>query len=189
MTNTDYYSKEMAKMVGSNDFSKMLGSDANNKIMKYSGFEDKNDINEVIPESRGYRIVLIETKHNTGHWTCLVRYDEKTLVWFDSYGLAPDQEFDFIPVKMQEILDEQAKPLTRLLKNFKSIGGKYNYNTIKFQQQIDGINTCGRWVTSYLYAFLHGFSLKQFQNEMIMEKQQSGLTYDEVVVQCTKPLN
>jgi len=42
MTNTDYYSKEMAKMVGSNDFSKMLGSDANNKIMKYSGFEDKN---------------------------------------------------------------------------------------------------------------------------------------------------
>ena len=31
------YSKEMAKMVSSNEFSKMLGSDANYKIMKYSG--------------------------------------------------------------------------------------------------------------------------------------------------------
>ena len=39
------YSKEMAKMIGSNDFSLLLGPDANNKIMKYSELESVNDLN------------------------------------------------------------------------------------------------------------------------------------------------
>ena len=87
---------------------------------------------------------------------------------------------------MQQILDEQGKPLTKLINKWigaatslpgmQGENGKFNYNTIKFQQQKKGINTCGRWVTSFLYAFLHGFSLKQYQNEMVMEKQQTGLT-------------
>jgi hypothetical protein len=184
MTNNDY-SKQMAKMVGSNEFSKMLGSDANNKIMKYSELESVNDLNDLFSGPKDYRIILIETNQNIGHWTAITR-NNNLIVWFDSYGLAPDQEFEFIPVKMQQILDEQGKPLTKLINKFK---GKFNYNTIKFQQQKEGVNTCGRWVTSFLYAFLHGFSLKQYQNEMVMEKQKTGLTYDEIVCICTKALN
>jgi hypothetical protein len=42
------YSKQMAKMVGSNEFSKMLGPDANNKIMKYSELESVNDLNDLL---------------------------------------------------------------------------------------------------------------------------------------------
>jgi chromatin remodeling complex protein RSC6 len=184
MTNMDY-SKQMAKMVGSNEFSKMLGPDANKKIMKYSELESVNDLNDLFSGPQDYRIILIETENNVGHWTAITR-NNNLIVWFDSYGLAPDQEFEFIPVKMQQILDEQGKPLTKLINKFK---GKFNYNTIKFQQQKEGINTCGRWVTSFLYAFLHGFSLKQYQNEMVMEKQKTGLTYDELVCECTKALN
>lgn len=187
MTNRDY-SKLMEKMVASTDFSKMLGSDANNKIMKYSDLENKTNLIEVIPESRGYRIVLIETKQNTGHWCCITR-NNKNFVWFDSYGLAPDQEFEFIPVKMQQILDEQGKPLTRLLTKLKHDGGDWNYNTVKFQQMKDGINTCGRHCCLYLYAFLQGLNLKEYQNEMVMEKQKTGLSFDELVCECTKQLN
>ncbi len=108
--NSNYYSNQMAKMMSSDEFNKMLGSDASKHIIKYSDLEDKTDINDVIPESRGYRIILIETKQNTGHWTTLVKFSNNIFVWFDSYGLAPDQEFEFIPVKMQQILDEQSKP-------------------------------------------------------------------------------
>ena len=179
------YSKQMAKMVGSNEFSKMLGPDVNKKIMKYSELESVNDLNDLLSGPKDYRIILIETTNNVGHWTAITR-NNNLIVWFDSYGLAPDQEFEFIPVKMQQILDEQGKPLTKLINKFK---GKFNYNTIKFQQQKEGVNTCGRWVTSFLYAFLHGFSLKQYQNEMVMEKQKTGLTYDEIVCECTKALN
>ena len=100
-------------MVGSNKFSRLLGPDANNKIMKYSELESVNDLNDLLlPQD--YRIILIETKNNVGHWTAITRNDN-LIVWFDSYGLAPDQEFEFIPVKMQQILDEQGKPLTKLI--------------------------------------------------------------------------
>ena len=89
---------------------------------------------------------------------------------------------------MQQILDEQGKPLTKLINKWIGENGKFNYNTVKFQQQKEGITPCDRWVTSFLYAFLHGFSLKQYQNEMVMEKQETGLTYDEIVCECTKAL-
>ena len=156
------YSKEMAKMVGSNEFSRLLGPDANNKIMKYSELESVNDLNDLLlPQD--YRIILIETKNNVGHWTAITRNDN-LIVWFDSYGLGPDQEFEFIPVKMQQILDEQGKPLTKLINKWigaaTSLPGmqgaaknkiKINYNTIEFQQQKKGINTCGRWVRNLIF--------------------------------------
>jgi hypothetical protein len=53
----------------------------------------------------------------------------------------------------------------------------------------DGINTCGRHCCLYLYAFLQGLNLKEYQNEMVMEKQKTGLSYDELVCECTKQLN
>ena len=63
MTNMDY-SKEMAKMVGSNEFSRLLGPDANKKIMKYSEVKSVNDLNDLLlPQD--YRIILIETKNDS----------------------------------------------------------------------------------------------------------------------------
>nr|WPF46682.1 MAG: putative cysteine protease [Lake Baikal virophage 9] len=189
MTNNIDYSKQIGKMVASNEFERLLGKNANSKIMKYSELDSVNDLNDLLSEPQDYRIILIETKQNTGHWTCISK-NNTNIVWFDSYGLAPDQEFEFIPVKMQQILDEGGKPLTKLLTKFKSNSkGKWTYNTMKFQQLKEGINTCGRWVTLYLTSFLHGLSLKEFQNVMVMEKQKTGLTYDEIVCECTKALD
>ena len=51
---------EMSKMIASTDFCKMLGQGV--KVIKYSELEAYNDINQIIPESSGYRIILIETK-------------------------------------------------------------------------------------------------------------------------------
>ena len=120
--------------------------------MKYSELENINDLNDILTEVKDYRIVLIESQYNVGHWTCITRNNDQ-YVWFDSYGLAPDQEFQFIPVRMQKILDEGGKPLTKLLIKLKQNGGKWNYNTIKFQKQEPLINTCGRHVANYLYCF------------------------------------
>ena len=48
---------EMAKMIASNEFCKMLGKGV--KVIKYSELENHSDINQVIPEPKGYRIILI----------------------------------------------------------------------------------------------------------------------------------
>ena len=51
MTNNDYV-KQMANMVGSNEFSRLLGPDANKKIMKYSELESVNDLNDLFLDHR-----------------------------------------------------------------------------------------------------------------------------------------
>ncbi len=76
-----------------------------------------------------------------------------------------------------------------MLQTLKTNNGTWNYNSIKFQQMKDGINTCGRWVTLFLFSFQQGYSLKEFQNEMVMEKKKTGLAYDELVVSFTQALN
>ena len=71
MSNSNDLSKELAYMVSNTDFCKMLGESATEKVIKYSDLEKYNDINQVIPESKGYRIILVETKNSTGH-NCVV---------------------------------------------------------------------------------------------------------------------
>jgi len=67
-------SNEMAKVIASTEFCKMLGKGV--KVIKYSELENHSDINEIIREPKRYRIILIETKPSTGHYVCLLKYNE-----------------------------------------------------------------------------------------------------------------
>jgi len=178
---------ELKKMISSTDFSKMLGPDV--KILKYSDLENFSDLNQIIPESCGYRIVLIETQQATGHYVCLIKYNDKSWEWDDSYGLKPDQEFSFISPEIQQMLDERKHILSILLNKLVSDGGTWVYNKMKLQQMKDGINTCGRHVANRCYFFQRGYDLKQYQNFMIAQKKKSGLSYDQIVCILTKKLD
>ena len=179
---------EMSKMIASTDFCKMLGQGV--KVIKYSELEAYNDINQIIPESSGYRIILIETKPSTGHYVCLIKYNDKSFSYFDSYGLAPDQEFKFIPQEMQQILDEKVHIMSQLLYQLKSNGGNWDYNAMKLQQMQPNINTCGRWCCFRIYCFKnYNYNLKDFQNFMIAQKKSTGLSFDELICKFTAKLN
>ena len=58
-------------------------------------------------EPKDYLIILIETARNTGHYTTLLKYNDKCFEWFDSYGLKVDSEFEFISPEIQSMLDEK----------------------------------------------------------------------------------
>ena len=62
MSKSNDLNQQLSYMVSNTDFSKMLGESATEKVIKYSDLEKYNDINQVIPESKGYRIILVETK-------------------------------------------------------------------------------------------------------------------------------
>ena len=66
MSNTNDLSKELSYMVSNADFCKMLGESATEKVIKYSDLEKYNDINQVIPESKGYRIISRRNKKLNG---------------------------------------------------------------------------------------------------------------------------
>jgi len=177
-------------MVASNEFQKMLGPEVNNKIMKYSDLEGVKDLNDIMTEPKDYRIILIETQRNTGHWTTILKYNDKYFEWFDSYGLKPDAEFEFISPEMQEILDERQHILTILLNKVLLKGGKWIYNNIKFQKQAENVNSCGRWTITRLYFFMKlNYNLKQFQDFFINWKKRTNLPFDILVVEFTKVLN
>ena len=183
------YKKQLSKMVSNIEFKKMLGPEVNNKILKYPDLENINDLNEILTEPKDYRIILILTQGNSGHWTTISLNNGK-YVWFDSYGLKPDAEFDFISPEMQSILDEKDHVLTKLLNKAVSNGGSWTYNKIKFQLQEPEINTCGRWVTSYVFLFLkHNYTLEQFQQYFINWKNQTNLPFDILVCEFTKKLD
>jgi len=184
------YAKQLSKMVASNEFQKMLGPEVNNKIMKYSDLEGVKNLNDIMTEPKDYRIILIETQRNTGHWTAILKYNDKYFEWFDSYGLKPDAEFEFISPEMQEILDERQHILTILLNKVLLKGGKWIYNNVKFQKQAENVNSCGRWTTTRLYFFMKlNYNLKQFQDFFINWKKRTNLPFDVLVVEFTKVLN
>ena len=183
------YKKQLSKMVSNIEFKKMLGPEVNNKILKYPDLENINDLNEILTEPKDYRIILILTQGNSGHWTTISLNNGK-YVWFDSYNLKPDAEFDFISPEMQSILDEKDHVLTKLLNKAVSNGGSWTYNNIKFQLQEPEINTCGRWCTSYVFLFLkHNYTLEQFQQYFINWKNQTNLPFDILVCEFTKKLD
>lgn len=128
------------------DLERYFGPTANMNIMKYSELADINAIEDVLPSNNSYKILLLETKLNSGHWIAIMRYNN-TIEVFNSYGSKPSRhDFGYVP-KLTNLLLGQTEPyLNKLLdralenKTFKII-----FNKRKFQKLKEGVNTCGRW--------------------------------------------
>jgi hypothetical protein len=139
-----YYKNCLKYMVSSDDFGRWL-PDCKNKILKYSDLKNYKTIEDLLPENIDYKIILTEWKSNQGHWTCILRYGN-IIEWFDSLSGQPDSELKYVPKIISRFLGEDKKILTKLIdtsKNFTVI-----YNKKKLQKNIQGIDTCGRWILS-----------------------------------------
>ena len=105
------------------------------KIITYDELFKVKDIEKLLPRHKSYFILLypVESKTN-GHWVCMSRYD-KTLEYFDSYGLKPDEPLEWSKFK------KTPHYLSLLLGKTKL---RIHYNTIDFQSKRDyTISTCG----------------------------------------------
>jgi hypothetical protein len=112
-------------------------------VVKYSDLAHYSDIYQLLPKDRSYKIILIESKKNSGHWVCIMRYGD---IWefFDAYGVKIDGELKFINTITKRLLGESRHFLTDLFKTIKS--GKVIYNNKRLQSLKSGSATCGRWV-------------------------------------------
>ena len=94
------------------------------KILTYDELSKVKDIEKLLPHHKSYFILLypVETKSN-GHWCCMCRHD-KTLEYFDSYGLPPDKPLEWGKFKQTPHYLSQLLAKTKL---------RIHYNTIDFQ--------------------------------------------------------
>jgi hypothetical protein len=157
----------------------MLGSDVQKNIIKYSDLANYTTINDLLPNSGDYKIILIETKKNGGHWTSIARRGND-LYYFDSYGERVDGEFRFISDVIKQLLGENRRYLTKLIKKSNM---KLYENKIDYQMEGPNICTCGRYTMVWLKYFEMGHSLAQFQEFMKKTKDAyPNAPYDILIV-------
>jgi hypothetical protein len=179
--------EELAKMITSSDIDRYL-HEGSSKVIKYSelGKHYNDTVEELLPLDTDYRIILIEQNYNSGHWCCILRYG-KTIEWFDSYGIKPPNELNFISTIKNKVLGQKKKTLTDLLDDATSRGWNVVWNKKKLQKLKDGVNTCGRWVLLRITMMKDMmFDLPDFLAFIEKNFEGSGLTRDEIVIRWIK---
>jgi hypothetical protein len=157
----DKMKKKLATMISDADFDRFF-TDANKKLLKYCELENINNIDELLPDNRDYRIILTESQKNSGHWCCITKQNN-VYTWFDPYSGKPDSELKFIPAIMNKMLGQDKRHLSRILKTIKEPNQIF-YNETRYQKLQDGINTCGRWCICFLLLSHIGYDLAEFKN-------------------------
>jgi hypothetical protein len=155
-----------------------------NCIIKYSDLSDIDKIDELLPSNKTFKIILIETAKNNGHWVCIGR-NEDIIYYFNSYGERADRDWRFVPKCIQKILDQDAGKLSDLLKA-STLPVKQNYT--KYQTLKDNIATCGRWCILWLTLMKDkDYNLEDFKDFIEEYKKNNNLkTFDDVVVKLIK---
>lgn len=112
----------------------------------------------------------------SGHWVALYRQSaDNQLVFFDSYGMQPDQEDLYaqtnalIPKYLTHLLEKSAE--------------KYTWNTVDYQSKNSGVSTCGRWASCAVRCFRH-MNIDQVQS-FLKTNESAWLTPDRIVTLLT----
>ena len=171
------------KSISDQDLEHYFSPAVEQKVIVFGDFKKYNSIDELLPNSKDYAIVLIETSKNVGHWCCITK-DNNVITWFDSYGYKYGAELKFVDADKRKLLNEDKNYLANLLKQSKY---KIQYNKIHYQNDSPDVKDCGRYVILYIILFKEkGFNLKQFQNFMKEQTKRLKLTSDQLVSYLVK---
>jgi hypothetical protein len=163
------------KPLSDSDLKSILGSET--KIITYPELSKYNNINELLPNSYDFVIILLLETPASGHWTALLKYNNG-FEFFDSYGNAPDVDLTKWLTPQERLkLGESQKYLSFLLQ-----GQPYIYNKVKYQIMKRGINTCGSHVAYRCFLFKKKqFNLLDYQKHVKNYTHLYGLTPDQLV--------
>jgi hypothetical protein len=153
----------------------------NAKIMRYSALSRLSDIEQILPTDKSYVILLYENTPGSGHWVALMRYG-RTIEFFCSYGSKIDAPLRWQNPKDNAMLGQRQPYLSILLNKAK---GKFRaiYNPVAYQSSKQGVATCGAWDVMRINQMKnHNQDLQDFHEYMESVKKETGLTYDEIVV-------
>lgn len=172
------FKKEIEKALSDTEIRNYFGGKI--KIVKYAELKNMKNIKDLL-EPYGRACILYESKPSYGHWTCIMYIypkNIKKIMVFDSYGLAPENELNYIiPYSMRHMSDQQKGYLMRLLYNQPL---QVRYNTNRLQQLNNGINTCGR----HCLVRMSDDKLDETQFNKVMRSTE--YTPDELTVLLTK---
>lgn len=145
------------------DIKRMVGGKTS--IMAYEQLKTYSSLEEVLSPF-GSCVLLYQTRENYGHWVVLIDRGNKLLEFYDSYGLAPDEELKLDNAFHLRIHGGKITPHLGAL--IQKGGWSVQYNHEQLQEQLSDINTCGRYcVMRLLYKDL---SIRKFNDLLTKNK-------------------
>lgn len=153
-------------------------------IIKYSELKKYNSLDDLLPNPLFcYKVILLETNKNSGHWTCIIRMSN-IIECFNSYGVSIDSEFRFIPDVIERMLGESTRFLSNLIKKNNTF--KVINNTYDFQSKDTDVATCSRWCILRIETSKIGYSLKDFVNMIKKQVEKDDIPADILVLYYVK---
>lgn len=131
-------------------------TDNKTNVMIYEDLAQYDDIDEIL-EPHGAVVILYRTREDFGHFVALLKTGEKSLEFYDSYGLKVDEELKLAPFHMRIHNDREVFHLTHLIQQS---GYRVKSNLVRLQKNLSHVNTCGRY--SALRIRLREFSMERF---------------------------
>jgi hypothetical protein len=181
----NFYKSELSAMLSDLDFQRYF-PDVERKLMKYSQLAQYASISDLFPGNQDdYKIILIESEKNSGHWVSLMKVG-KELTFFDSYGIYPDDELNFISKMKNRLLGQGRQEIRRLMKTGEKIKFKCFFSKTKYQSDNQNVNSCGRWVCLSVHMlYQQKYSLPEMKKIIDEVKKTTGKPYDIIVVDFT----
>ena len=140
----------------------------------YEDLKKYKSLSDLCPRNSNFQVILYEELEYSGHYVALiVDYDNRIVNFFDSYGLYPDKENQYLAYN-----NKLPRYLTNLLQ---SSGFTIVFNKIDYQSKKNTkVSTCGRW--SCCRILLKHLTNEQFEKIFIGNK--NGWLTPDIIVTC-----
>ena len=176
-----YYRDKLKQMLSNDDFNRYL-PDAAENLITYKELKKYRTMGQLLEKPDfDYKILLVETQRNQGHWCVLVRRGNDVF-WCDSYGMSPQESISMIPKCIRKMLGEENDEVKRLYKSAREEGFNVYENDFEFQSDTPNINTCGRWVLFFIECIKEGMGFKEMQALIEKQEARTGKPSDVLVV-------
>lgn len=120
----------------------------------------------------------------SGHWACIVIDNiRKHVLFFDSYGIFPDNQLNYIDDNIKEMTDQDQRDIGYMLYAMSKQGFKVFYNDYKFQK--NGTNTCGRYC-GLLLSISKNQLVQPDKFKLLLDKFHRFGDYDEIAIQLSQ---
>jgi hypothetical protein len=175
------YEKLEQYELSNTDIKKILGKRIN--IIPYPQLKKYSSFDSCFQNNSCFVLFFETTNSSTGHWQCVFKNNNVYEFW-DSYGLIPSGDKNYIQNNILVQLDEIKPYLPDIIDNEIQRGSTIIFNTIDYQKWIGSVSTCGRHVCSRL---LHkDLNEKQYFTYLTKYMQENKLnSFDEAVVKIT----
>ncbi len=148
------------------------------QTLKYSELNSLTNIDELLPNDKDFKIILIEQDNNVGHWVCIMK-NGNTIEYFNPYGTRVDNDKKWIGKVKNMLLNQHDDVLSELMEQSKY---KCVYSKTRFQKLNPKINTCGRWCILRLICLKDmDMNIKQFKKFIKNQCDQLNLPKDALV--------